>query len=391
MRIMDCRLQNLQYILEGFSRINIPLIGWNNNALMPFLVGDDIGIYILIPYLVRIFGISLSQAITIFFHGIIALSFIAAFTGFLLLYKTWLPRIIATSWLLVLLAFIVHSHLYDTYLAYLATCLGTIPLFLFFLKKNQPNNAKSLYYFMFSSAIFLGTFHYIRGYSSVAPLLFMGVIIACHEKIVAKNKCILGILLLLGLSIPYCYFTYCTTTYKSFAAKQWPDLNIATQHPFWHQIYIGFGFLSCFNDDKITYADECGFKKVQERNPSLTIPYTEQYESVLKNEIIRLIKEKPFFVLYTLFAKIGVLLLYLFLFANSGLLAALLFPKVWYLESAFLCALLFNSIFSLLSIPSHAYSLGFITLSVLYGIISLNTFIESKSSFLTRALKVAPS
>lgn len=54
MTIMECRLANLQSTIDGFARTQIPLVLFDGANLSPFVAIDDVGIYVLIPKLVRL-------------------------------------------------------------------------------------------------------------------------------------------------------------------------------------------------------------------------------------------------------------------------------------------------------------------------------------------------
>ena len=82
----------------------------------------------------------------------------------------------------------------------------------------------------------------------------------------------------------------------------------------------------------------------------------------------------------TFFAKIGILLMYLVIFANVGLVAAFFYPKPWQIECAFWGALATSSLFSILVLPTIEYSLGFIAFATLYGIVSINYYLYKNSN-----------
>ena len=149
--------------------------------------------------------------------------------------------------------------------------------------------------------------------------------------------------------------------------------RVLREHPFWHSVYIGFGFLN--NDYGIKYKDEVAIEKVRSISPKTTY-LSEEYEAILKEQVLKLIKTKPLFVLRTIFAKFGVISLYLLIFANVGLIAVYFHRKCWPLETAFWGAMIFNSLFGVLVIPDERYLTGFITFATLYGIISIEEAIE---------------
>lgn len=371
MIIMATRLKNLVYIVAGFIKTEVPLVGFDGESLLPFLGFDDIGIYILIPKLVRFFNISIEQAINFFFYGIIASGFFFGILGFFLLYKTFLTRLVACAGLLFLAYFIRRYDVGDVYSAYLAAALGVIPLTIYFIKEKWDSSL--FYYFFFFAGIALGTLHYIRSFSGLATLVFMAVILVGSKHILLKKKLILTCTLLGGLACPYSYFTNTIYNYEQYAHQQFKaNTDFPTVHPFWHTIYLGFGFLNFENKDKIQLEDEYAFDKVQQIAPSISLQQTNDYETILKNEVYTLFKTRPFFIFFTIFAKLGILFFYLLLFGNLGLLALFLRIKQWNIELAFYSSALVTMLFPLLTLPNYWYSIGFITVTTLYNIMSIN-------------------
>lgn len=371
MVIMGCRLQNLIYTIEGFLRTQIPLIGYNGTSLQPFWGFDDIGIFVLIPQMVRSFNLSLGQAINYFFYGILVLGFFFGILGFFLLYKTFLTRTFSCLALFLLAYFIRRYDVGDVYTAYLGATLGIIPLFLYFLK--EKSNSYLFVIYLFLSGIVLETLHYIRSHSSTATLIFIGMSLACASHFHFKKKLLLSTCLLLGMTCSFIYFKTTIGQYETYARTQFQEFtDFPTIHPFWHAVYIGLGFLSFENKDNIQMNDEYAFATVQKHNPSITLLQTSDYESIIKSIVLSLFKSRPFFILFTFFAKLGILFFYLLLFAHVGLLAALFRKKEWRFEIPFLCATSFTMLFPLLTLPSYWYSLGFITMATIYGIISTN-------------------
>lgn len=381
---MGCRLQNLYYILEGFLKTNVPLIGWNQAGLIPFLGVDDIGIYVLIPQLVRFFNISLEQAINLFFYTLLSGSFLLGLCGFFLIYKTMLTRVIVIVWLGLLASFIMHYNIGDVYLAYCSAHLAIIPLFLYFIKRND---SYALAFYLFFTGIVCGALHYVRSFSSLGVLVFILCILITKKNNNYSKKLILLSCLIMGMLCPFLYFKNVIKSYEKYAQQQFRSFTeFPTVHPFWHNVYLGFGFLNFENTSKIQMNDEYACTKVQETDPSLSIATITPYESILKDEVISLCKTRPMYVLFTIFAKLGILFLYLLLFANIGLLMAFFRPKNWSLECTFYLAGMTNMIAPLITAPYYWYSLGFITIATLYGIVSCNEALVNIQHFIRMPL-----
>lgn len=378
---MGVRLLNLQYIIEGFLQTKVPLIAFNGNQFTPFLALDDIGIYVFIPQLVRFFNLHLHQAIDLFFYGIIALSFSLAIFGFCLLYSSYFAKTIATCWLAALFYFVIKFGVNEVYLAYLASSLGIIPLFLYFITKK--NSSYLFYLFLLLSGSALATLHYIRAQSGLGTIVFLLVMLATYYGFSYKKKLLLISFLVCGFLPPIIYFNSIIKTYETYAQQNFKEFKeFPTRHPFWHPIYLGFGFLNFSNEDNIRWDDHFGYQKAKQHSPTVTEYDLDEYEKIIKEEMFLLWKKQRFFVLFTIFAKIGVLLFYLFVFSNIGLLVRLFFSNPWQLELAFFCSFFCNALFPLIAMPNFCYSIGFIGIATLYGIVSTALF--SKEEFLMR-------
>lgn len=375
MIIMGCRLVGLQHIIAGFLKTDIPLIGFDGSNIIPFLVGDDIGMYVFIPQIVRFFNLTLQQAIDLFFYGMVGCSLSLALVGFFLLYKTLTTRIIALAGLSFLVRFLIKFAIQDVYLAYAAASLSIIPLFLYFITKNSSSNI--FYGFMLASGIITTTLHYIRAHSALGVIIFITCMILTQHLLPYKKKLLLLGCFTVGLAIPIFYFKSIIHTYKNYAQKEIHDFKeFSTQHPFWHTIYVGFGFLNYFNKDTIHYNDEFAYAKVKKIAPTISHDTNfNEYEKILKNETYLLWKKQPYFFVFTIFAKLGILFLFLLLFAHLGLCISFFWPQALFIELSFWSALACYSIFPLIAVPDFCYCTGFITMATLYGITSINSFL----------------
>jgi len=306
MIIMGCRLLGLQHIIAGFIKTGIPLIGFDGSNIIPFLVGDDIGMYVFIPQLVRFFNISLQQAIDLFFYSIMTSSFALALIGFFLLYRTLATRIVAISGLSFLLYFILKFSIQDVYLAYCVGNLFIVPLFLYLVAKK--NDSHLFPWFLLVSGIIVSSLHYIRAHSALGVLVFIGSMLLTQPLISYKKKLALLSCLLVGLALPIIYFKSIINTYENYARKEIDGFKeFPTYHPFWHTIYLGFGFLNYNNRDGIKYDDEFAYEHVKKIAPNISHQNNfNDYEEILKNETYSLWKKQSYFFVYTIFAKLGI-------------------------------------------------------------------------------------
>jgi hypothetical protein len=369
---IDFKYHDLKSAWDGYMNCHIPLIGFKE-TLQPLHSFDDIGMYILIPKLGSFFSLSLDQSIYAFFYPILIVSLLSAIIGSVFFYSHWKERTIACIFFIVLTLF--SWRVGNTYIAYSTSMMMVIPLFLYVITAYSASTISYIY--MIITGILLSFFHYIRSFSSVAAALFI-IVFICSTTIRLSRKIILITLLIAGTLIPTAYFTYQKRIHSHFVSEHFKDYpQVSPRHTFWHTIYCGFGFLMFENNDNIRFSDKVGYAKAAEYKPGITQADPE-YETILKHEVYTIVSNQKGFFIRTIFAKIGVLFMYLLIFANLGLLLSLLTPKPWSYELSLYTSLLFSMIFPIVALPIHAYSLGFIAYATLYGVISINYWIQQK-------------
>jgi hypothetical protein len=372
---MGCRLLNLEAVYLGYLKTGIPLIAFDGEKCTQPITGDDIGIYILIPKLAKLFNLSLSSAINLFFLVLLFVPLIIGVIAFFLLYKNWLQRFVSLMGLLLLTRFAYAIG--DVYLASSAAVICIIPWCLYMYQ--QKNLWAHL--FVVVSGIIAGFCHYVRAYSGVAPLIFVLVLVFSKKNCSIWMKFVTVPLLLLGFSINSFYFKHEFNRSAKYAKEQLrlPHV-IYDKHVFWHQMYIGLGLLNMKNHEDIRYDDSVASTKVKSLDENV-LYCSNEYEKTLREEFFRLIFEQKTFLILTLFAKLGILFYFLIKFANVGLIAAIVCRKSIVIDLAFIGALFFNSLFCLAAIPLHEYALGFISCAALWGIVSINHVLASEAVY----------
>lgn len=358
---MPCRWEHLQRVYQGFLKTHIPLIEFHENQFCPFSVGDDIGMYVIIPKISTFFSISLETATHIFFSILFWLPVCIALIGFFYLYQDWQQRLVTCLSLGLFLLSI--WNVTDLYLAYVATALITVPWVLYYYKQDK----KPPLAFYIALGFLFGLAHFLRSYSWLPSAAFLVPFIISKKSFSYAARCIL--FLGIGYLIPYTYFTYQYHRYETFAQEHCPKQQLLTRnHPFWHTVYLGFGFLKQDNPHNIRYDDNWGFNHVQAIYPDVKA-YTPEYEAILKRKTFDLIKQYPLFVVYTLAAKLGILFLFFIIYANIGLICAWFIRFDWPTSIAFLLALAASALFPLISLPTiRVCTLSFITYAWLYGL-----------------------
>lgn len=368
MEISPGRYQELVNAIEGLKKTGMPLVGNHGTTLKPVGITDDIGIYYFIPKIADILHLTPAQSINTFFGGVLIISMLLGIIGCLMMFKKWLQRAVALMGVVFLAIF---SYWVGTvYLVAASVVMAVIPLF---LSLCFQKNKGFLRIFIFLSGIIAGTAGYIRSQSGTGILIFMIVIVFFYLQLIWKEKFTLIFLMLVGVLIPIFFFNIIIDNRDAYlSSHHYQSDHLRRNHPFWHSVYIGFGYLN--NKYGIQYVDKCGQEMVKSKSPD-TIYLSPQYEMILRKEVFKLLKNDPLFVTETIFAKMGVIAFYLLVFGNFGLLRNFFFPGNLSFELAFWSAISFYSLNGILVVPQPNYLSGFVAFVVIYGIININYMI----------------
>jgi hypothetical protein len=359
------RLKRLTLICKAFKDTGIHLIRQNaNGSYAALTASDDIGYFIYSTLISYWFLFDSYTAGIAFFYTLLCVPFFIMGISFYLISSSWLSIGIIFAGLLRLkmpLMFLNH-----TYIAYFASFL-LIPLFLVF---ETRRHSIFIFYFVSLIAGFLCSFfNSIRLLSALPVIVFLVCYVLLHQQWKWIRKISFCLLFLIGYSIPSQYLSYHIKARNVFLKEHNISPPVREQHVFWHNIYTGLGFLD--NNEGIMWADDCGADRARAINPKAIYP-SELYEQTIKNEIFRLCKEKRYFVVTTIFAKLGVILyFFLIYFGWIGVIASWFYFKPWYIELAFLLAFIVSALPGVLTLPVVGYLVGFITCTILYAVYSM--------------------
>lgn len=355
-QLMACRDLFLRYCWQGFLKTGYGLVAFDGSVYLPFPARfDDLGMYIGVPLLGHIFGISYEESLRLFFAILIGFAWVIGLGGVWQLSSSWFPRITgvitltAATWLSLFVS--------DVYMAY---GMAVLPL-LWFL--GAIRTARLPYGIAFAIGIYWGALHYVRAYSSFAPFVVALFLIWCMTFSFTK-KSILQLVLITGFIVPGFYVRHVLNQYKRFAHEHFVghEQEVAG-HTLWHPVYLGFGLLSYGNKDGIVWDDAYGYKKYCVAEQYDNTLQSNAYEKMIGADVKKLILEQPRFVLWTIWAKIGILLWYLLLAVNIALGALCALCRKERLVSLILIlGIALSALFPLISLPLLNYSLGFIAM-----------------------------
>ena len=365
--IMDSRYEVLQTVYNGFLHTGMSFIGLLDNSLKCFskITSDHPGMYYFVPKIACFFHISLDQALLFFINGLLLMGFFLCMCGFYLLTRSFL----FLGYGIVLAFGLWHQdifYFFDVYVAYAVAICGVIPLFFYFFEKKYFS--KGFCIFLFFAGILLGYCHLIRHYSLLPALKFIGLMLAWERYINLRKKIIFMGCLCFGLALPMVHIEYELYKSRIFLHQQIMQ-EIPVKKSFWHHIYIGFGFIP--NYFSITYKDACAANKVKEIDSNVEY-CSQKYEQILMKEVLNIIVHARLFVLSTLFAKLGICLLYFLLCFNFGLWGLWRMNGKKWMHGAFTIALLISATPGILVMPRSSYLSGFSMLSFVYGLYCLH-------------------
>ncbi|HEX7243407.1 MAG TPA: hypothetical protein VF263_24195, partial [Longimicrobiaceae bacterium] len=222
---------------------------------------------------------------------------------------------------------------------------------------------------------FLGLADQVRASSGTAVLLFAALVLLLRGTVPAPRRLLLGAALVAGTLLPGVAVRSVVAERDAYLARagvehRRPEMG----NVLWHSVYIGFGYLP--NDRGITYLDEVAMAKVRSVDPRA--PYlSPRYTGILRVEVLRLVREEPLFVLRTLAAKGAVVLGFVLLFANVGLLGAAAHRPGWRTHLPFWAAMGFTALPGLIAIPALYYLLGTAAFATLYGLVMIDGALEA--------------
>ncbi|MBX7066630.1 MAG: hypothetical protein K1X28_05315 [Parachlamydiales bacterium] len=360
---MVCRYSQLEETMNGLAETGVPLVGMVNNQLSLGGYSDDLGIYYFIPMIAKFFGISLDVAIPVFLFSLLILGALSSCYCFFKIFNNWLIRSISVIGIIFLT--LLGIKFYDVYIAGLVAVEITLPLLLLWKHMGHKLNFGFLTILAFIG-IFSGYSNFIRCHAGTGCLLLVltWILLSKDIKPVQKSFCI--ILVSAFFLIPYLHFR--SLEYKRdqyLLEKGYSYQKQSLKHPKWHNIYIGFGYLK--NNLGISYDDSVSFKKAKSVKADVVI-YSDEYESILRNECISLVKSDLLFVIKTVFAKILFLFISVLMLINVGIVACFYVQPSFRFVMPMLIASAFYAIPGVVTMPIRAYVSGMAAIAVIFGI-----------------------
>jgi len=378
-KLMPIRFQELSEAVEGFERTGVALVSVRGDSLIPTAgYTDDVGMYYLASKLASLFHLSAAAAWDLFFFLIIIPAFLIGFVGMMRILETRLAKFFGAAMVSVLFVTVYLSG--DIYALSPSLTVALVPYLIRWSKSDSKMSIKHGVWFLLLGVLIMLA-HLTRAHSATAIVLMVGVLFFFEKRWQLKERWISLALIAVGILSVWIFFKTRLAERDAYLSKLQPNYVAPPQaHPFWHNVYIGFGFLE--NDYGIRYQDQIAYDKAKEILPTVVL-LSDDYERILRDETFALVKKNPLFVVRTVSAKAGVIGFYLLLFMNIGLFCALRYGLNWQMEIALWAGMLFNTLPGFLAVPYIPYLTGSFAFAVIYGAMQLDQAL--KKGFLKKS------
>jgi hypothetical protein len=383
-RIMPCRYSGLENTLKGYDLTNVQLVAYDDSCLSgarevfsPAGLSDNIGSYFFIPKLVQLTGIKLEIAIQLVYSGFVFLAFLSAAIAIWLFFKSLTGKLIGIM-ALALLSFVI-AGIGDYYIFAGAIPMAIIPWLMHILKK-PPINVKYLYLFFFLLGIVISFGHLIRSHSGSDVIIFILLGFVFFAKSYSyKQKTILILIFTLSMASVFSWFNSIVDKRVEYLTSIESNYELSGKRIMWHNIYYSLGYLqNSFSKvkgyDRHEQSDTYSVKRALEINPHVKL-WSSEYEDILRKETFSFIADHKLFFIKTILVKIGVMLVYIALFMNIGLVMLFYYNTDMKFHLLFLSGIAFNMIFGVLTSPNYTYLTGLFLFSVLYSIYIIDSAI----------------
>ena len=388
-KLMPCRYDSLVATIEGYKKTGVELVAFNNDCMVngeniglgPAGYSDDIGSYYFIPKLVEIFSINLDTAIQIFYSGSVFLAGIVAIISSWFFCDTKLGKCISAIAIILLSAIV--AGISDTYTFMAIMPLVFIPWWLNVQRQKNPN---FVVLFFITAGIIMSCSHLVRSHSATPVIAFVLISLLFFSDHFSNRLKAFSILIfmIVGASVFLAFdslievrIDYLTNIGLS------ESISLSGSRIMWHNIYYSLGYLWNTYDYTGQFlghepSDTYSVVKALSINPDVVL-FSAEYENILRLETISFIKNHPLFFLHTIFSKVGVVLMYIILFTNIGLISLLYYSRGTVFNFLFIVGIGMSSLWCLVGLPLHFYLMGLFTFCTLFGVYNIDYAIKMRT------------
>ena len=356
-RLMTSRYVEIVQAARGYDCSRNAAIAFNGHHYFQAGMSDDPGIAELIPAFSSLAGMSLAGAFDLLTFAVIALGLLIGYTGFRRLYPERSLRLVGAAVFLCL--GLAQALVADVYIYQISPLIAGIPWILHFALSRKSvalNLSAALLAFCCSwcSLVRIGT--------TAICIAFLAVLFIARCRV---HKVFLPLLLIVLACVPSILFE------RNLIARRDRFLNgigqtatAVNNHPVWHSIYVGLGFVP--NSEVTKFSDTVAMDKVRSVDP--TVSYTsERYEIILRREVFEIAVHKPFLLIENLAAKGAIVAILAFIVLFPARRAIFVEKETRWLDAAFVAAITMSAANIVLVAPKPPYLLTFICLTFLYS------------------------
>ena len=378
--VMQARWESLKTTAAGYERTRISLVGFDGEKLVASARTDDVGLDYFVPRVSTVARVSLATAVDIFLISIVAVGFASGIMGLLLTVKTFWGRLMGIVELILLALYTLLIG--DVYVVQSSIVVGVVPWALYAASKRI--HPLLLVAGMGPLGLILGLANVVRSQAGTVVFLFVFVLAMFSPGLTRRSR-VMGLMALtIGLMIPQAGIRRTLNVRDRYLGSVQADyVRPPGQHPLWHSVYIGMGFLS---NPYVPggYCDEVAIQAVRAVDPQATF-LSPEYDHALKQRLLELFRQRPTLVVLNVLAKVGILEALALVAANVGLWAAFRHRGSRWIVTAFAVAILFGFVPGILVIPVPRYVLGALSLLVLFGVMSVDDYCSARLTARTSA------
>ncbi len=361
MTIMSFRLDELAATLQGLHQTGVPLVAASDGTLRASGFSDDPGLYLFVPIIARLLNLDAYSAYRLFVILLVSIGAITGVLGFFALTKERLPR----AYTLAIAGVLVWGSLRiaDVYSVAFAVPFACVPWLLAAMRR--PWGGRHAGVMLATIGGISYTAHLLRSHAATSLVLFTTLLILQRLSRPARIRALAA--LVLGVALVASSFAGLTAYRDAYLSRAVPNHEpTPIGHPFWHSVYLGLAYLP--NPYVSAWDDRVAAAKAAELAPEA--PYlSPAYENALMAEYLRVIGGDPLFALRTYGAKLAVVIPRVFVLIGLGWFALSRRRPPRFVLVAFLLAIAFEALPSLVTLPAHRYMLGLYTWSAMFGIV----------------------
>jgi hypothetical protein len=349
-RLMTSRYVEIVQSARGHECSGQAGVAFNGHHYFQAGMSDDPGIAELAPAISSLTGLSLASAFDLVAFALIFGGIATGYAGFCRLYAE--PEIRWVGAVVFLCLGLAEAIVADVYIFQVSPLFAGIPWILYFAF-NRKDIALSL-----SAALLAFSCSWcslIRIGTTPICIAFLATLFIVRYRL---REMFVPLLLIILACLPAMHFERSLNARRDrFLISVGQPATAVNNHPVWHAIYVGLGFIPNYEVPK--FSDSVAMEKVRSIDP--TAPYTSaRYEDILRREVIRISVHEPLIPAVNLAAKAGILAILAFVILFPARRLLFVGKQVRWLDASFVAAIVMSAGNIILVAPKPPYLLTFL-------------------------------